>query len=107
MTSAEIDQFLEMVKQTFSDVLFPIEYITQQDFLGQGNVLNEVAIVIARYDETWWTMLCAGAFGVVHKGDFVDSDGSMMPIAIKTIKCKCWHNNTVIMCTFACIYITC
>ena len=47
MTSAEIDQFLEMVKQTFSDVLFPIEYITQQDFLGQGNVLNEVAIVIA------------------------------------------------------------
>ena len=47
MTSAEIDQFLEMVKQTFSDVLFPIEYITQQDFLGEGNVLNEVAIVIA------------------------------------------------------------
>ena len=29
-----------------------------------------------------------GAFGVVHKGEFVDSDGSMMPIAIKTIKCK-------------------
>ena len=29
-----------------------------------------------------------GAFGVVHKGAFVDSDGSMMPIAIKTIKCK-------------------
>lgn len=52
MTSAEIDQFLEMVKQTFSDVLFPIEYITQQDFLGQGNVLNEVAIVIAYYDQT-------------------------------------------------------
>ena len=52
MTSAEIDQFLEMVKQTFSDVLFPIEYITQQDFLGEGNVLNEVAIVIACYDQT-------------------------------------------------------
>ena len=52
MTSAEIDQFLEMVKQTFSDVLFPIEYITQQDFLGQGNVLNEVAVVIAYYDQT-------------------------------------------------------
>ena len=29
-----------------------------------------------------------GAFGVVHKGEFVDPDGSMIPIAIKTIKCK-------------------
>ena len=29
-----------------------------------------------------------GAFGVVHKGEFVDVDGAMMPVAIKTIKCK-------------------
>ena len=36
MSSTEIDQFLEMVKKTFSDVLFPIEYIDKQDFLGKG-----------------------------------------------------------------------
>ena len=45
MTSAEIDQFLQMVKQTFSDVLFPIEYITKQDFLGEGNVLKVVHVL--------------------------------------------------------------
>ena len=37
----------------------------------------------------------SGAFGVVHKGEFVDPDGSMMPIAIKTIKCK--FNTTAIL----------
>lgn len=36
MTSAEIDQFLQMVKKTFSDVLFPIEYIIKKDLLGEG-----------------------------------------------------------------------
>ena len=36
MTSDEIDQFLQMTKKTFSDVLFPKEYITKQDFLGEG-----------------------------------------------------------------------
>ena len=36
MTSTEIDQFLEMVKKTFSDVLLPVEYISKQEFLGKG-----------------------------------------------------------------------
>ena len=79
MSSTEIDQFLEMVKKTFSDVLFPIEYIDKQDFLGKGFILGMCAMISFKY---------IGAFGVVHKGAFVDSDGSMMPIAIKTIKCK-------------------
>jgi len=29
-----------------------------------------------------------GAFGIVHKGELIETDGSIMPIAIKTIKCK-------------------
>ena len=82
MSSTEIDQFLEMVKKTFSDVLFPIEYIDKQDFLGKGKIYSWhmcYNIISFKY---------IGAFGVVHKGAFIDSDGSMMPIAIKTIKCK-------------------
>jgi len=30
----------------------------------------------------------AGAFGVVHKGRLLSSDGTMKAVAIKTIKCK-------------------
>lgn len=37
MSSTETDLFLEMVKKTFSDVLFPIEYVDKQEFLGKGN----------------------------------------------------------------------
>ena len=90
MSLTEIDQFLEIVKKTFSDVLFPIEYIDKQDFLGKGKfILGICTMILNTY---------VGAFGVVHKGAFVDSDGSMMPIAIKTIKCKfstiiCIRNN--------------
>jgi len=29
-----------------------------------------------------------GAFGVVHKGELTETDGSVMPVAIKTIKCE-------------------
>ena len=29
-----------------------------------------------------------GAFGVVHKGELVTSDGVIKAVAIKTIKCK-------------------
>ena len=32
-----------------------------------------------------------GAFGVVHKGEMVLSDGSVKAVAIKTIKCMCVH----------------
>ena len=37
--STEIDQFLEMVKKTFSDVLLPVEAISMQKFLGKGKYL--------------------------------------------------------------------
>jgi len=36
-----------------------------------------------------------GAFGVVHKGELKCSDGSINPVAIKTIKSK---NNLFIYC---------
>jgi len=30
-----------------------------------------------------------GAFGIVHKGEMISSDGIVKAVAIKTIKCKC------------------
>ena len=30
----------------------------------------------------------SGAFGVVHKGEMIASDGTVKAVAIKTIKCK-------------------
>jgi len=30
-----------------------------------------------------------GAFGIVHKGEMISSDGVVKAVAIKTIKCKC------------------
>ena len=85
MTPTEIDrnQFLKMVKKTFSDVLIPIEYVSTQDLLGKGKLYNIYVWLASSFD-----LMYIGAFGVVHKGEFIDSDGSMMPIAIKTIKCK-------------------
>ena len=40
ISTDEIDQFLEMAKKTFSDVLLPIEYVNKQDFLGKGTVVT-------------------------------------------------------------------
>lgn len=33
-------------------------------------------------------IICAGAFGMVHKGEMRSSDGDIKAVAIKTIKCK-------------------
>jgi len=42
-----------------------------------------------------------GAFGVVHKGDLVTSDGTVKAVAIKTIKCKSIIQiNIIITCTY-------
>jgi len=36
----------------------------------------------------------AGAFGVVHKGDLISTDGSTTElVAIKTIACMCVNNS--------------
>ena len=34
-------------------------------------------------------MCSLGAFGIVHKGEMVASDGKVKAVAIKTIKCEC------------------
>jgi len=47
MSPAEVDQFFEDVKKTFSDILFPIEYINKQDYLGKGN--NGIIAIMCAY----------------------------------------------------------
>ncbi|XP_065909293.1 uncharacterized protein [Dysidea avara] len=58
----EINQLIQYVKEKFSEVLLPAEAVTRLDFLGKG------------------------AFGIVHKGELVTSDGIIKAVAIKTIK---------------------
>ncbi|XP_065910180.1 tyrosine-protein kinase receptor TYRO3-like isoform X2 [Dysidea avara] len=58
----EVTQLLQYVKDKFSEVLLPAEVITKSDFLGKG------------------------AFGVVHKGELIATDGTKKAVAIKTIK---------------------
>ena len=36
-----------------------------------------------------WVLSLTGAFGIVHKGEMISSDGIVKAVAIKTIKCKC------------------
>ena len=36
-----------------------------------------------------WLLSLTGAFGIVHKGEMISSDGVVKAVAIKTIKCKC------------------
>jgi len=37
-----------------------------------------------------------GAFGIVHKGEMISSDGIIKAVAIKTIKCKYVTNDMII-----------
>jgi len=47
------------------------------------------------------TFQLLGAFGIVHKGELVESDGSIAPIAIKTIKCESFDPSRMA------IFVTC
>ncbi|XP_065909298.1 tyrosine-protein kinase receptor UFO-like isoform X2 [Dysidea avara] len=62
MPTIDVCNILRYIKVKFCDVLIPMEFINKQHSLGKG------------------------AFGIVHKGELVESDGSVTPIAIKTIK---------------------
>ncbi|XP_065909680.1 tyrosine-protein kinase receptor UFO-like [Dysidea avara] len=56
-----LNELLLTIKEKFSDVLIPSDCIKKQDQVGKG------------------------AFGVVHKGELTNADGSVIPIASKTI----------------------
>lgn len=79
INNKETKDFLQSVKQKFSDVLIPVDNITKQDLLGKGNFLYQSCMQNVH--------IALGAFGVVFKGDLQLSDGSMVPVAIKTIAC--------------------
>ena len=101
----ETNQFLQYVKEKFSEVLLPVESITKQGLLGKGyreNVYdyNNINYLSGCYnckkpllESYYWIIFnILGAFGVVHKGEMIASDGTVRAVAIKTIKCKFLSN---------------
>lgn len=82
----ELDQLLSHVKETFSEILLPVESVTKLEILGKGTWLVSIQNI------TFLVHLSIGKFGVVHKGNLLTDDGNHKVVAIKTIKCK--------LCTF-------
>ena len=73
-------------------MLIPADNITKQDLLGKGNVLYQSCMQTIH-------IIAIGAFGIVFKGDLRLPDGSMVPVAIKTMACKsvsvCLQSNKI------------
>ena len=92
MELLDVGDFLEYVKNRFSDVLLPVNTITKQGLLGKGYICGLFLCFLYVYDLTIHMLvilLCSlGAFGVVHKGEMTSPDGSLTAVAIKTIKCE-------------------
>jgi len=47
-----------------------------------------VEVISSGHIITSYSLCCLGAFGVVHKGEMMTSDGNVKTVAIKTIKCE-------------------
>ena len=88
----QINNFLQHVKEKFSEVLLPVEDVTKLEMIGKGmhicmkplapglNLITFTLLQIYHY---------VGAFGMVYKGKLVMPDSSVKAVAIKIIKCKC------------------
>ena len=96
----EVNHFLHHVKEEFSEVLLAVETIAKLELIGKGSynelpnnnyIYAYVRMYLLLFTYTYVAMyVCTyiGAFGMVHKGEIVTSDGRINAVAIKTIKCK-------------------
>ena len=83
-----LNELLLTIKEKFSDVLIPSDCIKKQDQVGKGkDELRSLSIVFHFNLLSFSHCIILGAFGVVHKGELTNADGSVIPIASKTITC--------------------
>lgn len=85
-STSDIHQLLQYVEKKFSDVLIPANQLVTQEYLGKGTY-------VCLYLQSYLIMntiifICTGAFGLVHRGTLNGLDGTMITVAIKTIKCE-------------------
>ena len=110
----EVKQFLDYVKDQFSQVLLPADTITKQGLLGKGyrttlyawQIYNCSFSLKSKAISLLPLPLCSlGAFGVVHKGEMTTSDGDVIAVAIKTIKCEQLVNCACVLCELPCMQL--